>query len=135
MDADLPAKSPVLVVDDDESVRRLLVRELSPHFELIVASGYSEAMSVLRDHGRTLAAIVTDHDLGSGRSGLEVLEAARMEGLRCVRVVVSGDMDEELETRLAVTGLADAAFCKPWRLHAVAALLTALAIHPATLSA
>ena len=63
---DQQGKSCVLVVDDDEGVRRLLVRELSQDFDLIVASGYSEAMSVFRNSGRMLAAIVTDYDLGSG---------------------------------------------------------------------
>lgn len=123
---DQQGKSCVLVVDDDEGVRRLLVRELSQDFDLIVASGYSEAMSVFRNSGRTLAAMVTDYDLGSSRTAIDVLEGTRLERVRCARVVVSGEMDDDLEARLAADDLADAALPKPWPPQAVAAVLAGL---------
>jgi len=110
----------VLVVDDDVAIRRLLERELSPAFEVIGAANIPEAMTVLREKGRCLAAIVTDKDLGSGQSGLALLEAARREWLRCVRILVSGDRHDGLEAELAADGLADAAFGKPWPPKAVA---------------
>lgn len=110
----------VLVVDDDVAMRRLLERELSPAFEVIGAANIPDAMTVLRERGRFLAAIVTDKDLGSGQSGLAILEAARRERLTCVRILVSGDMHDGLEAELAAVGLADAAFGKPWPPKAVA---------------
>ncbi len=111
---DSPGKQWVLVVDDDAAMRRLLERELSAAFETISVANSSEAMSVLRERGRSLVAIVTDKDLGSGQSGLTILEAARRQGLPCVRILVSGDMHDELEAQLAADGLAHAAFGKPW---------------------
>lgn len=117
---DSSGKQSILVVDDDAAMRRLLEREFSPAFKVIRAANIPEAMAVLREKGISLAAIVTDKDLGSGQSGLTLLEAARREGLPCVRILVSGDMHDELEAELVADGLADAAFGKPWPPKAVA---------------
>ena len=120
----------VLVVDDDAAIRRLLVRELSPSFQVVLASTLAEAMSALNERGKSLAAIVTDKDLGSGQSGLAILEAARERGLRCARVLVSGGADDELAARLVADRLADATFGKPWQPRAVTACLAHLLDHP-----
>lgn len=74
--------------------------------------------------GETLSAIVTDQDLGPGQSGLAILEAAQFRGLRCIRVVVSGGVQDELEASPADDGLADAAFVKPWPSRAVVACVS-----------
>jgi|GEM_PF-3873545 len=112
-------KRPVLVVDDDASVRKLLERELSTSFEVISVADSEQAMAVLSEKGHALVAVVTDHDLGPGPSGLDLLEAVRRGRLPCVRVLVSGDMHDELEASLAASEIADAAFGKPWPAMAV----------------
>jgi len=114
-----PRKRPILVVDDDASVRKLLERELATSFEVISVADSEQAMAVLNEQGQALAAVVTDHDLGPGPSGLDLLEAVRRERLPCVRVLVSGDMHDDLEASLAAGEIADAAFGKPWPAMAV----------------
>lgn len=103
----------VLVVDDDNLMRRSIVRELRGPFVAMEASGYSEALSALATTS-ALEVVIADYSLGVGPNGLAVLAAARKNHPTCTRILVSGEMDaSEVEGALR-TGLAHLFVPKPW---------------------
>jgi DNA-binding NtrC family response regulator len=84
----------VLIIDDEESVRRLLVRGFEQRgFTTVAAAGGREALALLATD-RSIDAVVTDLKM-SGLSGFELIEqlaTLRPELLdRCV--AVTGDCD------------------------------------------
>lgn len=77
----------ILVVDDDAMVLRSLARILRREFDVVTAANADDAFAKIAD---ALHAIVTDHDLGAGPSGRAVLEQARLQAPRSIRVLISG---------------------------------------------
>lgn len=116
----------VLIVDDDPGLRSLLAREFSRHLETVSAADFVGAMVLMRQTEQPLEVVVTDLRLGDGPSGLDLLEAARHLRPSCVRVLVSGEMTDEVATKLAMEDLADAAFGKPWPYGSIASVIIAM---------
>ena len=99
----------VLVVEDMDTVRRAIVRELATGFEVLEAATVDEALSVLD----RADAVVTDLDLGGG-SGLDVLRQARAMRDGRVRVLISGTADPAIIEPALREGLAHRFVAKPW---------------------
>jgi DNA-binding NtrC family response regulator len=82
----------VLLVDDEELVLSAVSRLLRRHFDVITATSVEDAiarMSVMK-----FDAIVTDHWLGEGGDGLELLGHVRDHAADTLRVLVTGTSDE-----------------------------------------
>ncbi|HEX6397745.1 MAG TPA: PAS domain S-box protein [Steroidobacteraceae bacterium] len=81
----------VLVVEDEPSVRNAMRKLLElDGYEVTAASSATEAMDALRRDYFDL--IVTDYHLESGRTGTEVIHAAReITGLTAKAILVTGD--------------------------------------------
>lgn len=69
----------VLIVEDDVDARSLLIEALGLEGHECVAVASAE--SALRAHPETFDVVLTDHDLGGGATGLELLRSILAEGL------------------------------------------------------
>ena len=116
-----------LVVDDDPAMRSLIARELSRRLDTVAVATFTDALALVQEHELPFEAVVTDLRLGDGPTGMDLLVAAKRLRPSCVRILVSGEMTEDVAATMAVEGLADAAFGKPWPYGAIAeAILAAL---------
>ena len=79
----------VLIVEDDAPLRAAIGRELAGKFETRAVASFDEAIAALDELG-DLFAVVTDHNLGAGRTGRDLLTVVALRLPRCVRVLVSG---------------------------------------------
>ena len=113
----------LLVVDDEPSMRRALVRELSPEYEVVIARGLEEALAYI-ETVNALTAVVTDLMLGHGPDGLRVLAEVRERRPECVRVLVSATT-ERLELARQ-SGIVHAVVAKPWTAGAVLSVVRSL---------
>ena len=93
---------PILLVDDDARVRRVVERMLSPlgHPVVPVGSG-EEALTALRRE--TYALVLTDVSM-PGMSGLELIEHMHAEQISIPVVVFSGEatIDRAVRERFAI---------------------------------
>lgn len=115
----------ILVVDDDELVRRALERALrSTGYRIFTASGGLEALELFDKH--EFIAVVSDH-LMPGMTGLELMRALRARDYQGVKIIVTGFMPEQVAEALAA-GEIDRFMTKPWENAELrATLLDALA--------
>lgn len=91
-----PAKSAVLLVDDEKPLLDLYAEALSPFFDVAVATSAKEAGFLL--HKRAFKVVVSDH-LMPGGNGLSFLVDAREEYPEMQRVLVTGYMKPEMLLR------------------------------------
>jgi DNA-binding NtrC family response regulator len=99
----------ILVVDDDDLVRRALARALRPH-RVQTASDYTSAELLLRTDRFDL--IISDHEM-PGRSGLELLQLAQQLQPGATRVLASGNSSLEL-AEATRSGSVQRFIAKPW---------------------
>ena len=117
----------VLVADDEEAVRRLLVRRVKQRgFEVFEAASGRTALQQIADHP-DLDAIVSDLKMPD-TSGFELLEwlATHLPGLLERTIVISGDVQSQAVTKV-VKRFRCAIFEKPLDLDAVVAKIESLA--------
>lgn len=84
-----PTRPRVLLVEDDELVRKSLARLLRREFDVVAAPSAEDAMAKIADD---LYAVVTDHDLGPGHpDGRHVLAEVRRRVPTAKRILISGE--------------------------------------------
>jgi DNA-binding NtrC family response regulator len=85
-----PAKTRALVVETDDDLR-LTLRECLESCNLAVTSirSGSEAISLLQSHNQIFDIVLTDLMMASGRTGLDILKAARQAHPACYVVVMT----------------------------------------------
>jgi response regulator RpfG family c-di-GMP phosphodiesterase len=83
----------VLLVDDEENVLRGYHRVLSRRFPLEVAMGGPQALQALEEHG-PFAVIVSDMRM-PGMSGLDLFRSARELAPEAVRIMLTGNLDQQ----------------------------------------
>ena len=94
----------VLVVDDDETLRKLLALRLRLHgHEVEVASSVPAAIETLET--RTIGAVVSDYSMPEA-TGLELLAYVRRRRLPIPFVLMTGHLSPELEGRALGGGAA-----------------------------
>lgn len=91
----------LLVVDDDEGSRRLLVRFLRQHRPVRAAASAEEAISLLGGHDDWSGFLIDVSLCGRDLAGLDVLSAARRIFPAVPAAVVSGHNDRETINRAA----------------------------------
>jgi signal transduction histidine kinase/CheY-like chemotaxis protein len=100
----LPASLRTLVVDDEEPIRKGLQRLVEDwSANVAVAADYDEAMRCIK--AATFDLIITDYRLPGGRTGVELVTAAREAQPRLAAVLVSGDTAEERKREALEAGL------------------------------
>ncbi len=93
----------VLVVDDSPIARKMLIRSLPPHWDIEItqASNGVEALTAYRAGKVDVMFLdLTMPDL----DGYQVLETLRKEGLNCLIIVVSADIQEGAQKRVLDMG-------------------------------
>jgi two-component system, NarL family, nitrate/nitrite response regulator NarL len=91
------AERPRILLLEDKAVHRagirLLIQQASPAATIAVASSYDECKALLEAASFDLAFL--DYDLGSDKTGLDVLRLIRERGWRCLAVMLSDHDDGE----------------------------------------
>ena len=102
----------ILVAEDNEAVRRMLVRLLERmNYRVLATENASEALRVWRSHTAEIDLLLSDMVMTGGESGLDLARALRRDRPDLRVVIMSGHSQE-----LAGAGLEpDMAFlAKPW---------------------
>lgn len=93
----------VLVVDDSAIARKMLIRAFPPNWDVTVAqaAGGAEALEAYRAGSVDVMFLdLTMPDM----DGYAVLEALRQEGMNCLVVVVSADIQPQAQQRVKDLG-------------------------------
>jgi len=97
VEADASSKQTLLIVDDDERIRRVLTRQLAKEpFHVVTASSAEEALEVLKSPHPGPALIITDVRM-PGLNGLEFLREIRALSADVPVMIVTGFADLEVE--------------------------------------
>jgi two-component system NtrC family sensor kinase len=126
----------ILVVDDDELVRRALERALrSTGYRIYTASGGLQALELLEKHA--FIAVISDH-LMPGMTGLELMREVKRRFPPCVKIIITGFMPERVAEALSA-GEIDRFMTKPWenaelRSTLSAAIAEQVALDPAVVN-
>lgn len=97
VEADASARQTLLIVDDDERIRRVLTRQLAKEpFQAVTASSAEEALSILENADPSPAMIITDVRM-PGLNGLEFLREIRARSAKIPVMIVTGFADLEVE--------------------------------------
>lgn len=115
----------VLLVDDEELVLSAVSRLLRRQFDVVTARSVEDAIA--RAAVMKLDAVVTDHWLGEGGDGLELLRHVRRQSPETLRVLVTGTSDEKFADERE-SGLIQVFLEKPF---VAQDLITALQTHVA----
>ena len=92
MDLEKYQKASVLIIDDDEQIRSLLVTVLGGNYRCRTAGSAEEALTALADTAFDL--VISDIDMG-GMSGLELVPHVHSMSPDTVVLMISGDQDIE----------------------------------------
>jgi two-component system response regulator HydG len=96
----------ILIVDDEESIRFTLECFLTDEgYEVVTAKSYGEAME--RIATTVFDMIYADIILGGGKTGIDVIRAARESGVTCPVVVITGAPSVETAVEAARLGVFD----------------------------
>jgi DNA-binding NtrC family response regulator len=91
-----PIKSPVLLVDDEQTLLDVFAAALTPYFDVSMATSTRDAEFILRK--KEFAVVVADH-LMPGGNGMNFLVQAREEYPHMQRILVTGYMKPEMLLR------------------------------------
>jgi len=104
MEAAETQKPTVLIIDDEEQIRHLLIDVLGGSYECSDAGSAEEALAALSDH--TFDLVISDIDMG-GMSGLELVPHVHSLSPDTVVVMVSGNQDIEFAIKALRVGAFD----------------------------
>lgn len=114
------SSSHILIADDDQNIRMLLVRliqNVAPNAVVVRAQNGVEALSALQHYA--FALIITDYHM-PGASALDILSSARAHDPSVPVVVISAR--PQVEASVLAAG-ATAFFAKPFEIEPFSALL------------
>lgn len=107
-----PANSEkILLVDDEENLLSGLKRQLRNDFKVTTAAGGKAALEALDEYG-PFAVVVSDMQMPE-MNGVEVLEAFKERAPETVRMMLTGNADQETATHAINTGSIFRFFSKP----------------------
>jgi CheY-like chemotaxis protein len=115
-------RTTVLVVDDEETIRTALTREMRRIARpVIVAATPLEAVRALVDETNAVAVVLVDLGLGAS-DGLDLVSQIASEYPHVRRVVMSGQRFDDLE-RAVADGRAHGLLRKPWTKQSLTGVL------------
>ena len=100
----------VLLVDDEQALLDIYETILEPHFEIVKAVNAKQADTLIRQHN--VKVVVADH-LMPGETGLSFLARVRDTFPHVQRVLVTGNMTEEMRRQVTGSDLLFAFMVKP----------------------
>lgn len=106
------ARPRILLVDDDESVRRLMGRELRHAFDVVTADGPDDAIDIVQ-RGAPFQAVLSDYMMGP-TNGVALLETVRRRRPAAARILVTGSICVPEVDAAAASGAIHRVITKPW---------------------
>jgi two-component system response regulator HupR/HoxA len=103
----------LLIIDDEPLNRDLLRRVFSHDYELLEAEDAKEAVTVMNEHGATIAVVLCDH-LMPGRSGADLSFEIRQKWPSAVFVLLTGYEDAPEVEAAKKDGAIHEIVGKPW---------------------
>ena len=103
----------ILYVDDEEMALTGFVRAYGEQFRILTASSAQEGLRILREHREDLAILMTDQRM-PGEKGVWLLEQARREQPRILRILVTAYADMDAAIDAVNTGAIFKYVNKPW---------------------
>ena len=100
----LPENAKVLIIDDEEQVRALLVEILGTSYECLTASSAEEALSTIAR--QTFDLIISDIDMG-GMTGIELIPRLLSVSPDTIVIMISGNQDIEIAIEAMRVGAFD----------------------------
>jgi two-component system, response regulator PhcR len=88
------ARPTVVYVDDEELARKYFARSAGSDYEVLLAEGADEAISILRSEGARVTILVTDFRM-PGRHGGDLLRQVAQEYPQIVRILVTAYADKD----------------------------------------
>ncbi len=121
----MAGERPILIVDDDRSLREELAAQLQVdgEFDADEAASVSEAETKIRQHEQRFDAIILDVGLPDG-DGRDLCAALRKSGMRMPIIMLTGS-DEESDVVRGLESGANDYIAKPFRLNELLARLRA----------
>ena len=113
----------ILVIDDDDLVRRALVAELVREHEVCAVAGGTDAFAAMAHE--TFDVVISDLSMPD-HDGLEVLAIARQLQVDAVRILLTGYLDDHAQRALRAPD-APLHVNKPWHGDLEAAIARGLA--------
>lgn len=118
-------KQRIVVVDDDESIRKTFFLILQDHYRVYLAKDPGEALQRFAKHHIDL--IITDFKL-PGMNGLDMIARFRQSGFRGQVILISAESIESVQVKsLSIHRF----FVKPLDLHAIKKTVDGLLIRSA----
>ncbi|NIF77353.1 response regulator [Paraburkholderia sp. Cy-641] len=123
------ARQTVVYVDDEELARKYFARSAGGDYEVLLADGADEAMSILRREGARVAVLVTDFRM-PGPNGDELLRQVAQEYPHIVRILVTAYADYGALLEVVNSGEVFRILEKPLGVSAVREVLAAATAVP-----
>lgn len=123
------ARQTVVYVDDEELARKYFARSAGSDYEVLLADGADEAMSILRREGPRVAILVTDFRM-PGRHGGDLLRQVSQEYPHIVRILVTAYADKDALTEADNSGEVFRIVEKPLGVGKVRAVLASATTTP-----
>jgi diguanylate cyclase (GGDEF)-like protein len=84
----------ILIVDDEINILQAIKRQLRGKFDIDLAQGGEEALALINDNGPNYAVVVSDMNM-PGINGLELLEYFKIQSPNMIRIMLTGNADQE----------------------------------------
>ncbi|MBX2870416.1 MAG: response regulator [Acidiferrobacterales bacterium] len=106
-------KFSVLFVDDEPLTRKITVRLLSRHYQILEADGGEMALDTLKDKGNDIHVVITDMKM-EDMSGMTLIEKISQLELGIPVIASSGDLSNYDFDEAIRSGKLYATIEKPW---------------------
>jgi two-component system response regulator PhcR len=123
------AQHTVVYVDDEELARKYFARAAGSDYEVLLAGGADEAMTILRSEGARVAILVTDFRM-PGRHGGDLLRQVSQEYPHIVRILVTAYADKDALNEADNSGEVFQILEKPLGVGKVRAVLASATTNP-----
>ncbi len=112
------AKHKILVVDDEVEFLELIKEFLEGEgYDVLTAESGEQGVEIVKEHS-PISVVITDQKM-SAMSGLEFLEFVKSNDPKAIRMLLSGDIDEDKMNKLVSNGDIFCYIAKPIDLMAV----------------
>jgi diguanylate cyclase (GGDEF)-like protein len=84
----------ILIIDDEINILQAMKRQLRGKFDIDLANGGAEALALINDNDSAYAIVISDMNM-PGISGLELLEYFKIQAPDMIRIMLTGNADQE----------------------------------------